>query len=133
MSKLDELKKLATERVRSHGAFGESESYDEINIDKLVKLVVLECAEIAYRASDRNTVSRAILYEFNIDNTRSQMTDEKTKIIAACLKICKEYEEDQKRRRLATTDFAYKNELAGAESAARYITKKIATEIGVDL
>ena len=47
MSLIDDLKKQATVRVRSHGAFGENESYTEIDCDKLIALVAAECAKIA--------------------------------------------------------------------------------------
>lgn len=47
MTKFEELKKQATVRVHSHGAFGEHESYDQLDVDKFYELVVLECVKEA--------------------------------------------------------------------------------------
>ena len=34
---------LATETIGSHGAFGEYESYERVNSEKLAKLVAMDC------------------------------------------------------------------------------------------
>ena len=40
MSKLELIKKQAMETVHSHGAFGEHESYDELNDDLFASLII---------------------------------------------------------------------------------------------
>lgn len=47
MSKIEQLKKQAMVRVHSHGAFGEHESYDQLDVDKFYELIVLECVKEA--------------------------------------------------------------------------------------
>lgn len=44
--RLQELVTEATEIVRSHGAFGESERYEHVNHEKLAELVIQECISI---------------------------------------------------------------------------------------
>lgn len=45
--KIKELKKQATIRIDSHGAFGEPESYEKLDIDKFIELLLKE-AEAKY-------------------------------------------------------------------------------------
>ena len=55
MTKFEELKKQATVRVHSHGAFGEHESYDQLDVDKFYELVVLECITEIRRLEEWNS------------------------------------------------------------------------------
>ena len=40
---INKLKEQAKEKVISHGAYGETEIYWEINVDKFAELIVQEC------------------------------------------------------------------------------------------
>lgn len=46
MIDLENIKKLSMKRVVSHGAYGETEIYHEVDIDKFAELIVRECASI---------------------------------------------------------------------------------------
>lgn len=41
--RIQELLTEATEVVHSHGAFGESERYEQVNYEKLAKLIIQDC------------------------------------------------------------------------------------------
>ena len=44
--RINKLKEQAKEKVISHGAYGETEIYWEINVDKFAELIVRECVEV---------------------------------------------------------------------------------------
>jgi len=44
--RIEQLKLDSTIKVSSHGAFGESESYDEVDLDKFAELIIKECMEV---------------------------------------------------------------------------------------
>lgn len=70
---IERLMKEAMVTVHSHGAFGEHESYQQLDPVKLAELVAIECASITYKTCEDGDIgAQAILYEFNIDNARSQ-------------------------------------------------------------
>lgn len=48
--RINKLKEQAKEKVISHGAYGETEIYWEINVDKFAELIVKECVMIGCRA-----------------------------------------------------------------------------------
>jgi hypothetical protein len=52
--RIEELKQQAMIEVRSHGAFGESERYRELDVDKFAELIINECADLAYAGEEYN-------------------------------------------------------------------------------
>ena len=56
---LADLIKQSTVRIQSHGAFGESESYERVDIDHLAKLIVTDiantCMDRAFDEHDKGT------------------------------------------------------------------------------
>lgn len=44
--KIAELKRQATIKIRSHGAFGEPESREQLDADKFAELIIRECIDI---------------------------------------------------------------------------------------
>ena len=45
--KIKELKRQATIKIQSHGAFGEPESWAQLDADKFAELIIKECINIA--------------------------------------------------------------------------------------
>ena len=45
--KIKELKRQATIKIQSHGAFGEPESREQLDVDKFAELIIRECIKIA--------------------------------------------------------------------------------------
>ena len=69
---IERLMKQAMVTVHSHGAFGEHESYQQLDPVKFAELTATECASIVYKTcEDGDAGAMAILYEFNIDNARN--------------------------------------------------------------
>ena len=52
-NRIDKFIELATFIEHSHGAFGEHEAYDKLNVEKFAELIVKECLDIAYKI-DKN-------------------------------------------------------------------------------
>lgn len=50
--RIEELKRLATEVERGHGAFGEVERTYRLNVDKFAELIIRECISIVNTWSD---------------------------------------------------------------------------------
>lgn len=48
--RINKLKEQAKEKVISHGAYGETEIYREINVDKFAELIVKECMDVLRQA-----------------------------------------------------------------------------------
>lgn len=53
---VERVKQHATEKVYSHGAFGESERYYNINTDKLIQAVVEECCQAVELSKDPDSI-----------------------------------------------------------------------------
>ena len=45
-NRLEELKKQAMYTVYSHGAFGEPENYERLDVNKFAELIIKECSVI---------------------------------------------------------------------------------------
>jgi NTP pyrophosphatase (non-canonical NTP hydrolase) len=72
----EHLKLQATEIIRSHGAFGESERYEQVNPDTLIRVTAETCIEVirevlreegsavSYEAADQ--IQRRIRQTFNL-------------------------------------------------------------------
>jgi hypothetical protein len=55
MNRIEELKKQAMVKEYGHGCWGESESHDVLDPDKLAELIIKECVACAYWIGKFNT------------------------------------------------------------------------------
>lgn len=62
---LRRLRKEATYQVSGHGAFGEVERYQELDVSAFAHLIIKECAEIALR--EEHDPSDCILKHFGVE------------------------------------------------------------------
>ena len=67
--RINELKEQAKEKVISHGAYGETEIYWEINVDKFAELIVRECVGLTDQWPDtvRQVMSRQFKEHFGVE------------------------------------------------------------------
>jgi len=72
--RIKELEALAMEVEHSHGAFGEYEKYERLNVQKFAELIVLECAALfdpeLHVEHEECIIRESILQYFGVDETK---------------------------------------------------------------
>lgn len=53
--RIEELKRQCTVKVHSHGAFGENEFHDMLDVDKFAEEIIQQCAHITWLNTDETT------------------------------------------------------------------------------
>ncbi len=65
--KIKELKRQATIKIQSHGAFGEPETWEQLDEDKFAELIIRECYNIAMKEENGFYCPSDILDYFGVE------------------------------------------------------------------
>ena len=65
---LSQLKEQAMEKVHSHGAFGEHESYLKVDLDKFAEFIIAECTAVCYSNAEKLQSARICTDDFDEKN-----------------------------------------------------------------